>query len=102
MLVVAGFDVSVVTAVVRHMNEDHADDTLLIVRALGGLDAATSARMTAWDADGGDYVAVVDGVETPVRIPWSQRLTERTEVRAEVVAMYERACEVLGVPPRPH
>ena len=98
----AGFDESVVAAVVRHMNEDHADDTLLIVRALGGLDGAASARMMTWDADGGDYLAVVDDVETSVRIPWSHRLTERAEVRAEVVAMYERACEALGLEPRPH
>lgn len=94
------FGPDVVAAITRHMNEDHPDDNLLIVRALGGQDSATSARMSGLDHLGADFVAVVDGVEKAVRIPWGRELTERREVRVEVVRMYHEACAALGVPAR--
>ncbi len=56
--------------------------------------------MSGMDADGMDFVAVVDGVEVPVRIPFSERLTERRQVRGEAARMYHEACAVLGVTPR--
>ncbi|MFC7330274.1 DUF2470 domain-containing protein [Marinactinospora rubrisoli] len=85
-------------AITRHMNEDHAADTLLICRALGGVPAATAARMTGLDATGGDFAATVAGTEVPVRIPWSAPLTERAQVRREVVRMYQEARARLGAP----
>jgi putative heme iron utilization protein len=94
------FGLDVVAAITRHMNDDHPDDNLLIVRALGGRDTAASARMTGLDGLGADFAAVVDGAETPVRVPWSRELTERREVRVEVVRMYHEACAVLGIAPR--
>jgi hypothetical protein len=97
-----GFEPAVVEAIVRHMNDDHPDDTLLIVRALGGRPSATTAAMVGFDGEGGDYLATVAGAEKVVRVPWSRRISERAEVRAEVVALYERACTALGVEQRPH
>ncbi|CAM3770192.1 DUF2470 domain-containing protein [Nocardiopsis rhodophaea] len=94
------FTPEVVHAVTKHMNDDHAEDTLLICQALGGRPSATAARMTGLDGYGGDYIAIVDGAEVEVRIPWSRPLTERAEIRQEVVRMYQDACEILGVPPR--
>jgi putative heme iron utilization protein len=96
----AGFPPEVVAAVTRHMNDDHAGDALLICRTLGGRPAATRARTTGLDADGMDFVATVDGVEVPVRVPFAHRLTERAQIRREVVRMYQEACRQLGVPPR--
>lgn len=93
----------VVEAVKRHMNTDHADDSVLICRALGGQPDAVQATMTGMDADGIDFAVIVDsqrGEELPVRIAWSKRLSERAEVRAEVVRMYREACTALGVTPR--
>ena len=48
------FDDAVISGVTRHMNEDHADDTLLIARALGARPGATDARMIGLDNDGGE------------------------------------------------
>ncbi len=90
------FEQQIVDAVVRHMVEDHAEDSLLIVRALGPLPGASSARMVGFDDEGSDFVAVVDGAEHAVRIPWSRRITERAEVRAEVVLLHQRASDALG------
>jgi putative heme iron utilization protein len=94
------FEPEVVAQIARHMNEDHADDNVLIVRGLGGARAATAARMSAVDPDGMDFAAAVNGVEVPIRIPFSERRTERGQVRAEAVRMYREACAALGVEPR--
>lgn len=96
-----GFSAEVVAAISRHMNEDHPADSLLICRSLGGQPAATAARMTGLDADGIDFAATVDGVPVPVRVPFSERLTQRPQVRQEVVRMYHEACAALGETPRP-
>lgn len=94
------FGPDVIAAITRHMNDDHPDDNLLIVRGLGGQHAAASARMSGLDGLGADFVAEVDGGEAAVRIPWSRELTERREVRVEVVRMYNDACAALGIEPR--
>ena len=94
------FSEDVVAQIAQHMNDDHADDNLLIVRGLGGVSAATAARVSGMDADGMEFAAAVSGVEVPVRIPFRSRLTQRREVRAEAVRMYHDACAALGVDPR--
>jgi putative heme iron utilization protein len=94
------FPPEVVEQIARHMNDDHADDNVLIVRALGGMPSATAARMSGLDADAMEFAAVVDGIEVPVRIPFAERLTERRQVRAEAVRMYHEACAALGTEPR--
>ncbi|MDA0565366.1 DUF2470 domain-containing protein [Streptomonospora sp. S1-112] len=93
------FTPEVVRAVTAHMNDDHPRETLIICRALGGHPDAASARMVGLDTEGGDYRAVVGGAEVAVRIPWSRPLTERAQVRAEVVRMYRESCDLLGVSP---
>ncbi|WTW98046.1 DUF2470 domain-containing protein [Streptomycetaceae bacterium NBC_01309] len=94
------FGPDVVAAITKHMNDDHPADNLLIVRGLGGKDTATTARMSGLDGLGADFVAVVDGAETDVRVPWERELTERREVRVEVVRLYNEACAALGIEPR--
>ena len=93
------FTPEVVAQIARHMNDDHADDNVLIVRGLGGMATASAARMSNLDADGMDFEATVNGIAVPVRIPFSERLTERRQVRGEAVRMYQQACAALGVIP---
>ena len=95
------FGPEVVDAVCRHMNDDHLEDSLLIVRSLGGCPGATQASMTGLDGDAAFFTATVDGLERTVRVPWSAPLTERAQIRVEVVRMYHEACAALGVEPRP-
>ena len=90
----------VITAVRAHMNSDHVGDNLLIVRALGGLPAATSAELTDLDLQSAEFTAVVDGEPTAVRIPWERELADRRQIRAEVVRLYHVSCDRLGVAPR--
>lgn len=94
------FDPQVIDAVTGHMNADHPEDNVLIVRALGGQPEATAAVMTGVDGAGADFEATVEGSPVTVRVPWSKQLTERPEIRLEVVRMYHEACAILGVEPR--
>ncbi|MGC0422854.1 DUF2470 domain-containing protein [Embleya sp. AB8] len=94
------FGPDAITAVRKHMNDDHPDDCLLIARGLGGQPEATAATMTGLDGEAAYYSAIVAGEPVAVRVPWSRSITERREVRIEVVAQYHAACEALGVPAR--
>ncbi|WP_117214495.1 biliverdin-producing heme oxygenase [Allorhizocola rhizosphaerae] len=85
------FTADVVAQIMRHMNDDHAADSLLICRVLGGVPDATAARMSGMDAEGIEFVADVSGTTQQIRIPFSQRLTERAQVRAEVTRLYHEA-----------
>jgi hypothetical protein len=95
------FDENVVTAILTHMNNDHSDDNLLIARAMVSTDTE-AATMTSLDGSGGIWNVTVQGEEREVRIPWSVPITERAEVRREIVVLYEAACVRLGVPSRNH
>lgn len=90
------FDPDVVAAVARHMNDDHAADSLAICRTLGGQPAAEQATMTGLDAHGVDFTAVVDGRDVAVRVPFSTPVADRGQVRAEVVRMAMEAHAALG------
>ena len=99
-----GFDDAALTGVLRHMNGDHADDNLLIVRAFSPESDIIAATMIGFDGDGGDWRAQpLTGDEFVVRLPWpGGPITERAEVRREIVAVYDESCRILGIQPRPH
>ncbi|WP_341976903.1 DUF2470 domain-containing protein [Microbacterium sp. LWO13-1.2] len=99
------FDADVVTAVLRHMNGDHADDNLLIARAFAdsGDGAVTDAVMIGFDGDGGVWEVTRDAAVSELRVAWpGGRISDRPAVRREVVAIYDAACARLGIEPRPH
>ena len=89
----------VVAAVLSHMNDDHADDSLVIVRGFAE-PQASAATMSGLDAAAGEWSAVVDGEQRTVRIPWLGPVAERADIRREVVALYDAARERLGMPAR--
>lgn len=90
----------VVDAVLAHMNGDHADDCAVICRGLGGRPHTTAARMTALDTVGIELLAAGPDGEEVVRVPFTEPLTERAQVRAEVARMYHESAAALGLPPR--
>jgi hypothetical protein len=103
------FDEAALAGVLGHMNGDHGDDNLLIARAFAGeagvTDAAiTAARMIGFDGDRGVWQATLDdGSTADVEVDWpSGPISERREVRREIVALYDEACRRLGIQPRPH
>lgn len=81
------FDGEVRIAVLRHMNEDHLADSLLIVQRFGNRPDATSAVMVEMDGTGGEFS--VDGPDgrSTVRVPWARPITERSEIREELARL---------------
>jgi hypothetical protein len=94
----------VVAAVLSHMNSDHADDNLLIARAFAD-PAATACAMTSLDGEAGYWGYAVEGSgderDRELRMPWAAPITERAEIRREIVSLYEQAHARLGTIPRP-
>lgn len=95
------FPPEIVAAVLAHMNSDHNDDNLLIARAFADPDAA-SATMTTLDHEGGTWLYTAGGERHELTVPWSRRISERPEIRREIVVLYDAACAKLGIEPRPH
>lgn len=94
------FDPAVVDAVLAHMNDDHADDSLRIVRAFGR-PQATAAEMVGLDEHGGIWwVEVVDeggGDGSELRVEWpGAPLAERADIRRAVVELHDEAVRRLG------
>lgn len=96
------FSAEIVSAVLAHMNSDHNDDNLLIVRAFAESAAISAAMVSLDNTEGTWQYSDVDGIEHHVTVPWSTPITERAEIRREIVHLYERACEKLGVEVRTH
>lgn len=98
------FDDAALAGVLGHMNRDHADDNLLIARAFSPIADVIAASMTTFDGAAGQWhVITADGAEDVIAVPWpGGAITERHEVRREIVALYDLACARLGVPARPH
>lgn len=94
------FAPATVAAIIRHMDADHAEDSLTICRHLGGLPDASSARVVALDPAGATFEATVAGRTEQVHIPWAGAVRERRQVRKEIVAMLDRARATGGLPPR--
>src|SRR5690348_10141627 len=96
------FSPDIVDAVLAHMNDDHRDDNMLIVRAFAARDIE-SAVMSDLDHRGGTWRYRSEGEEHELHVPWaSGEISERPEIRREIVVLYDAACEQLGVEPRPH
>lgn len=85
------FAPDVVAAVAEHMNDDHEDDSLMIVQTLGAVPDAVAAEVADLDGDGVDFRVTVGGQERTLRLAWSRRLVERREIREEFVRMYREA-----------
>ena len=96
-----GFDSDVVDAMLAHVNDDLRDDNVVIVRAFAGRDA-DAAVMSDLDGRGGTWRYTFEGEEHELHVPWAEELTEHPQVRRQIFALYDAACEQLGVEPRAH
>lgn len=97
------FPQDVVDRVVAHMNGDHAEEALVIVRAHGAAEAS-GAALAAFDSH--NTIWEVLGPEGPVgqlHVPWpSGAVTEERQVRGEIVSLYRASCTALGIEPKGH
>ncbi|MBL3685635.1 DUF2470 domain-containing protein [Leucobacter zeae] len=90
-----------VAGVTKHMNDDHTADNLLIAKAFG-YPSASASRMVGVSVDGGAWAVTDPEGEHELSVAWpGGTISERPEIRREVVALYRVACERLGIEPRP-
>jgi L-ascorbate metabolism protein UlaG (beta-lactamase superfamily) len=96
------FTPDVVAAVVAHMVQDHADDTLAIARGHGAAAGAVAARVTDLGPRGvAIEVAQDDGQTRQVLVPWREVPRDRGAIRTELVRMTEEAAGRRGRGPEP-
>ncbi|MEF2976337.1 DUF2470 domain-containing protein [Subtercola sp. YIM 133946] len=98
------FAADIVDAILAHMNNDHSDDNLAIVRAFGAPDAER-AQMIDLDTVGGTWTAwlVPEDETVQVVVPWpAGTIQTRGEIRQQIVALSDAASAALGLPPRDH
>lgn len=83
----------VLAAVVRHLNDDHVEECLRIVRCHGRRPRAILAHVLSLDASG-LHVLVATGTELEfARIPFSRTVTERAELHEELVRLVRTAVD---------
>lgn len=94
------FDKEVVAAIVAHMGEDHGEDNLIIARAHGAPEATDSVFVDL-DGEAGVWRVTEAGESRDIRIDWpSGKISDRPEIRREVVLIFREACKRLGIDPK--
>lgn len=79
------------------MNVDHQEDSLLIARAFG-YPEATASTMVGVTGEAGIWRVTDPSGEHELSVAWpSAPLTERAQIRRDVVLVYRAACKTLGV-----
>ncbi len=86
----------VIEAVARHMNTDHADDNVVICRGLGGCPDTIAARFVGMTTTGARFAATVPEGQRDVEVTFAEAVTERSQVRTQVAALYHRSVEMLA------
>lgn len=76
---------------IDHMNDDHRENMVQMVRHLGGQAWATDAEMAAIDAAGVELRALSDGRAETVRLDFDAPLADAGQLRAAIVALAMRA-----------
>lgn len=95
-------DPAVVAAVLAHMNIDHAGDSVTICRGVGQRPQTTAAQMTNVDRLGVELVATGSDGDERIRIPFTEPITDRAQIRTEVVRMVQESAAQLGLPGPQH
>ncbi len=80
-----------VHGICRHMNNDHPEMALQIVRVLGGQPGAERVETVGVDELGMHFVAHQQQTAAPVAVPFARPAAERAQVRSAVIELYRRA-----------
>jgi len=76
---------------IEHLNHDHADALLEMVRALGGAPEATAARCLDADRTGLDLLATTAAGEVGVRVDYDEPIEAPEGLRRATVRLAHRA-----------
>jgi heme iron utilization protein len=78
---------------VRHLNEDHPDALLVIAERLGGYPDATRATCTSIDRHGLDLAVFTPRGVAPIRVGFTEPVSEPDDLRGATVELTRRARE---------
>ena len=76
---------------IAHLNEDHADALLDMVRTVGGYPQATAARCVDADRTGLDLIAEAPEGEVDVRVTYDEPIDAPGGLRKATVKLAQRA-----------
>ena len=76
---------------IEHLNANHADSVLMLVRHGVGQPAAVDAEIKAIDPEGADVIFKVGRGYQPGRLKWSQLIGSRPDVQREIFATLSAA-----------
>ena len=76
---------------IEHMNEDHADATLMYAKVYGHLESATAARIVTLDKEGMDLEVTLPDGGRHLRITFEQHLHDEADAQRTLVAMARQA-----------
>ncbi|MFI6485869.1 DUF2470 domain-containing protein [Nonomuraea sp. NPDC050663] len=89
------FPALVEAEVLRRLNSEHAEDSLLIVQELGQRPDGRSAAAVGLDGDGIDFLVTGTGLRhgdgESVRIAWRVPITQRAQIRPSYTDLYVAA-----------
>jgi hypothetical protein len=83
------------SAIIEHMNADHADAMIAFCRALTRATDTTAATMTGIDRYGFEMSAQTGRGPRPIRLPFPEPIATPDDARRAMVALVRRAREVL-------
>lgn len=75
----------------KHMNDDHADAILLYAKVYAKATEATAAQMHSIDPEGMNLIAQVNGIETPLRVPFDRPLQDSEDAHHTLIDMVKQA-----------
>src|SRR5688500_6360319 len=94
--------VPVAPQIMKHVNDEHVENMIEYLRAFTDVQDATFAMAVAMDRHGMDIEAETPGGKQTRRIGWSEELTERPQVREQMVRLTNEAHAKLGITPPEH
>jgi putative heme iron utilization protein len=86
------------TYAVEHMNKDHKDSVMSMVKAFANKSEVDEAFILRFDSLGFDclWKSEPDGRTMPLRIPFAEPITDASELRKKMTEMSRQAAEILS------
>ena len=93
------FDAETIAGVSGYMNDETMRGNLTeIVKWSMKDDSILDATLTHFDGDGFDATVTRESGTETVRVPWLRDVQHRSEVREQIMALFERAVFGFGAP----
>jgi Protein of unknown function (DUF2470) len=90
------FSPDVLEAICSYMNNDPTESNLTIIQGHTNDRSFTRADLICFDEKGADFKAYSPSEEKEIRLPWQREISERPEVREQLMALLNKAMDNFG------